>query len=85
MTQHAARTTLQTPALRALSLATVSLLLTLAAGCASPQVARTQAETVPSTTLGVPGIAAAQLDPGFWIQRQPAADALVASRPPRQR
>ena len=77
MIQHTACKKFHTPALRAWSLATALSLLTLAAGCASQQVARTQADTLPATTLGVPGVGEAQLDPGFWIQRQPAADALL--------
>ena len=56
-------------------LATMFAFVTFATGCASQRVADTHAEALPQATLGVPGVGEAQLDPGFWIQRQPAADA----------
>lgn len=60
--------------LRALLLATALALLTLASGCANQPVARPNVEAMPQATLGVPGVSEAQLDPGFWIQRQPSAN-----------
>ncbi len=77
MSQHAARMTFHTPALLAWTLATALSLLTLTAGCASQAVTQAQAEALPPNTLGVPGVGDAQLDPGFWIQRQPAANAVL--------
>ncbi len=64
-----------TPRMRTLSLATALALFTLVAGCTSQPVASPRVEAMPQTTLGVPGVTEAQLDPGFWIQRQPSADA----------
>lgn len=55
-------------------IATMLALATFVTGCASQHVADTRAEALPQATLGVPGVGEAQLDPGFWIQRQPAAD-----------
>ncbi|MEO6226237.1 MAG: SH3 domain-containing protein [Thermomonas sp.] len=60
--------------LRVLALATALAVLTLATGCASQRVTETRGEALPQTTQGVPNVGDAQLDPGFWIKRQPAAD-----------
>ncbi|MFS8137220.1 MAG: SH3 domain-containing protein [Thermomonas sp.] len=49
----------------------------LLAGCASHHVADTGSEALPRTTQGIPNVGDAQLDPGFWIKRQPAADTLM--------
>ncbi len=75
MSQHTARMRFNAPALRASSLVAVLSLLTLAAGCASQHVAQTQTDVLPTSPLGVPGVSEAQLDPGFWIQRQREANA----------
>jgi hypothetical protein len=63
------------PRLRTLSLAFALAALAFASGCASQRIAGTHAETIPEATLGVPGVGEAQLDPGYWIGRQPAANA----------
>ena len=63
--------------LRAASLATSLALLTFVAGCATPHVAGTPSESLPQATTGVPGVADAQLDPDFWIQRQPFANKIL--------
>ncbi|MGV8922549.1 MAG: SH3 domain-containing protein [Thermomonas sp.] len=63
-----------TASLRTLSLATALALFTFATGCASQHIADTRVEALPQATLGVPGISEAQLDPDFWVHRQPAAD-----------
>ncbi|MDQ3038247.1 MAG: SH3 domain-containing protein [Pseudomonadota bacterium] len=58
----------------------VSLLwvvLALLAGCTTQRLAHTTVDALPQGTFGVPGVSEAQLDPGFWIQRQPAADTLL--------
>lgn len=65
---HASR-----PTLRALSLAMALAVLTSASGCASQRVADAH-EALPQATQGVPNVGDAQLDPGFWTRRQPAAD-----------
>ena len=49
-------------------------ILTVGSGCASHHIAGSHAEALPQSTLGVPFVADAQLDPRFWIQRQPAAN-----------
>ena len=58
-------------------LATSLALLVFASGCASQRVVDTRADALPQATTGVPGVGEAQLDPGFWIQRQPAADTVL--------
>ncbi len=77
MTQYTASMRFHCPALRTMSLVAALSLLTLAAGCSSQHLAQTKNEAPPQTTLGVPGVSEAQLDPGFWIQRQAAADTLL--------
>ncbi|MEO6154519.1 MAG: SH3 domain-containing protein [Thermomonas sp.] len=62
------------PSLLATSLATTLALVMFATGCVSQQVADRRVESVPQSTLGVPGVGETQLDPAFWIQRQPAAN-----------
>jgi cell wall-associated NlpC family hydrolase len=46
----------------------------LLAGCASQRITDAHGAALPQTTQGVPNVADAQLDPGFWIKRQLAAD-----------
>ncbi len=67
--------TRRSPALHAISLATMLAVATFTTGCASQRLADAHADVMPQATLGVPGVGEAQLDPGFWIQRIPAADA----------
>lgn len=64
-----------TAGLRTLLLATALALLTFATSCAYQPVAGPRLDAMPQDTLGVPGVSEAQLDPDFWIKRQPAADA----------
>ncbi|MEO5962583.1 MAG: SH3 domain-containing protein [Thermomonas sp.] len=86
MSEPSTRTKSPAMTLRAVSLATSLALLTFAAGCASQRIIASRTEALPRATLGVPGVGEAQLDPGFWIQRQPAANtplldvAMVAAR-----
>ena len=49
-------------------------IITFGTGCASQHIAGSPTEALPQSTLGVPFVADAQLDPRFWIQRQPAAN-----------
>ncbi len=72
-----ARTRPPTSSSRTLALATALALATFATGCASQSVADTRIETLPQAVLGIPGVSEAQLDPSFWIQRQPAADTVL--------
>lgn len=60
-------------------MATALSLLMLTVGCASHAVTPPHAEALPPGTLGVPGVGDAQLEPGFWIQRQPNANASLIS------
>lgn len=60
---------------RRLSLATALASLTLLSSCAGQRVADIRNEALPPTMQGVPNVGEAQLDPGFWIKRQPAANA----------
>lgn len=79
MNQSTARMRFPKPSSLAISpvsilLATMLALVTFATGCASQHLAHRRFEALPQTTLGVPGVGEAQLDPGFWIRRQPVAD-----------
>ena len=60
-----------------LALATTLAVLTFSTGCAIQPVTGSAAEALPQAMQGVPNVGDAQLDPAFWIKRQPAADALL--------
>lgn len=77
MSQSIKRTLSRDFTLRTAALATALAVLTFATGCASQPSANAAGEALPPTMQGVPNVGDAQLDPGFWIRRQPAADALL--------